>query len=69
MASVYLVTGALGCIGAWTLRTLLDHNKRVVVLDVGASPTRPRLLMTAEEMALVSFVQGDISDLTAVERG
>ncbi|MFN8498113.1 MAG: NAD-dependent epimerase/dehydratase family protein [Anaerolineae bacterium] len=68
MASVYLVTGALGCIGAWTLRTLLDQNKRVVVLDLGATPTRPRLLLNEDDLARVTFIQGDVSDLAAVER-
>ncbi|MFN8471401.1 MAG: NAD-dependent epimerase/dehydratase [Anaerolineae bacterium] len=68
MASVYLVTGALGCIGAWTLRILLDQNKRVVVLDLGSVPTRPRLLLTEDELSRVTFVQGDVSDLATVER-
>lgn len=33
----YLVTGALGCIGAWVVKQLLDDGGRVVGLDAGGS--------------------------------
>ncbi len=68
MSSVYLVTGALGCIGAWTLRHLIDANKRAIVLDLGNALTRPRLLLTEDELARVTFVTGDVSDLDTVQR-
>ncbi len=68
MESVYLVTGALGCIGAWTLRHLLDQDKRAVVLDLGNVPTRPRLLLSEDELARLTFIRGDVGDLDTVER-
>jgi nucleoside-diphosphate-sugar epimerase len=30
-----LVTGALGCIGAWTVKALLDEGVPVVAFDLG----------------------------------
>jgi nucleoside-diphosphate-sugar epimerase len=36
----HLVTGALGCIGAWVVRQLLDDGERVVALDAGGSDHR-----------------------------
>ena len=47
----FLVTGALGCIGAWTLRLLVREGISVVAFDLSAQPTRPRLLMTSDELA------------------
>ena len=66
--SRFLVTGALGCIGAWTLYHLTQAGKSAVVLDVSTTPTRPRLLMDDEQVAQVQFIQGDITDLGQVER-
>jgi nucleoside-diphosphate-sugar epimerase len=66
-AERFLVTGALGCIGAWTVRGLVRDGAQVVALDVGSDPRRLRLIMTAEELAAVTFVTGDITDLASVE--
>jgi UDP-glucuronate 4-epimerase len=57
----YLVTGGLGCIGAWTLRNLVRSGADVVSFDLGAVHRRPGLIMTPEELAAVTFVQGDIT--------
>ncbi len=64
----FLVTGALGCIGAWTLRHLVAADQPVVVLDVAATPTRPRLLMDDAARDKITFLVGDITDLPAIER-
>jgi UDP-glucuronate 4-epimerase len=64
----FLVTGALGCIGAWTVRGLVRDGAQVVALDVGSDPRRLRLIMTPDELAAVTFVTGDITDLAAVEQ-
>ena len=64
----FLVTGALGCIGAWTLRHLVREGVPVVALDQATDPRRLRLIATADEVAKVQFVQGDITGLDAVER-
>jgi UDP-glucuronate 4-epimerase len=66
-AERFLVTGALGCIGAWTVRGLVRDGAQVVALDVGSDARRLRLIMTPDELAAVSFVTGDITDLAAVE--
>jgi UDP-glucuronate 4-epimerase len=64
----FLVTGALGCIGAWTVRELVREGVPVVAFDVGSDPRRLALVMTPDELAQVTFVAGDITDLDALDR-
>ena len=64
----FLVTGALGCIGAWVVRVLAREGVPTTVLDLAGDPHRLKLIMTDDELGRVSFVTGDITDLTAVER-
>jgi nucleoside-diphosphate-sugar epimerase len=64
----FLVTGAGGCVGAWTVRTLLDQGCEVVALDLSTDDRRLRLLASEEELAGVRFVRADIADAEAVER-
>jgi len=64
----FLVTGALGCIGAWTVRELVRGDVPVVAFDVGKDPRRLALIMTPDELAKVTFVAGDITDLDSLER-
>jgi UDP-glucuronate 4-epimerase len=64
----FLVTGALGCIGAWTARALAREDVPVVAFDLGRDPRRLTLVMTPDELARVRFVTGDITDLAAIER-
>lgn len=64
----FLVTGALGCIGAWTVRSLARQGVPVVAFDVGADPRRLRQITTPEELASVTIVGGDITDLESIER-
>ncbi|MFN0153837.1 MAG: NAD-dependent epimerase/dehydratase family protein [Gaiella sp.] len=68
MAERFLITGALGCIGAWTIRRLLDQGVHVVGFDLGSDPHRLRELLTPEELAGIELVRGDITDLPALER-
>ena len=63
----FLVTGALGCIGAWTVRTLAREGADVIGFDVGSDPRRLRLIMSPEELDVVTLETGDITDLEAVE--
>ena len=58
MQERFLVTGALGCIGAWTVKTLLGEGVPVVVYDLGASRHRLELIMGPEELARVEHVRG-----------
>jgi UDP-glucuronate 4-epimerase len=64
----FLVTGALGCIGAWTVRELVREGVPVVAFDIGGDPRRMQLVMTPDELARVTHVAGDITDLEALER-
>ncbi len=63
----YLVTGALGCIGAWTVRQLVREGVPVVAFDLGRDSRRLALIMPPEDLTRVTFVQGDITDLAAIE--
>ena len=64
----FLVTGALGCIGAWTVRQLVREGVPVVAFDLGRDPRRVALLVEPDELARIEFVTGDITDLAAIER-
>ena len=68
MQERFLVTGALGCIGAWVVRVLVQEGVPTTLLDIAGNPHRLRLIMTEDELARVSFVSGDITDLATVER-
>lgn len=63
----FLITGALGCIGAWAVRNLVRAGVPTTIFDLGGSEHRLRLLLTDEERARVGLVKGDIADLAAVE--
>ena len=63
----FLVTGAMGCLGSWVIRNLVDEGVRVVAADLATEPTRARLLMTEEEIAAINWVSLDVTDLAAVE--
>ncbi|MEM8802284.1 MAG: KR domain-containing protein, partial [Pseudomonadota bacterium] len=58
----FLVTGAMGCIGAWVLRHLLDRGQRAIASDLGTEPVRPRLLMSEDELANITWAQLDVTD-------
>jgi nucleoside-diphosphate-sugar epimerase len=64
----YLVTGALGAIGAWAVRALLDRGHDVATYDLGGSDHRLRLAVTEDELAGLTRIDGDVSDLARLER-
>jgi UDP-glucuronate 4-epimerase len=64
----WLITGALGCIGAWCCRQLVREGHTVVGLDLGSDRWRAKLVMSADELAGVEFVNGDVTDLEALDR-
>ncbi len=64
----YLVTGAMGCIGAWVVRNLLHDGQQVFALDASQDDHRLRLILTEDEMRRLTIVQGDITDLGLVEK-
>lgn len=66
-AETFLITGSMGCIGAWVLRHLVAEGVRVIATDLTTDPVRPSLIMTPEQLARISFVQLDITDLKALQ--
>ncbi|HEY1596559.1 MAG TPA: NAD(P)-dependent oxidoreductase [Thermoleophilaceae bacterium] len=64
----YLVTGALGAIGAWAVRALVDRGHDVVTYDLGGSDHRLRLALSDDELAALTRLDGDIRDLARLER-
>ena len=63
-----LVTGALGCLGAWTLKALLDLGEQPVGFDLGSDESRLRSILSDDELDRVTLVEGDITSAPAVGR-
>jgi UDP-glucuronate 4-epimerase len=63
----FLVTGALGCIGAWVVCRLVRAGVPVAVFDLARDPQRLKLIMSDDELASVRFISGDVTDLPAIE--
>ena len=63
----FLVTGALGCIGAWVCRQLLAEGVQVVAYDLGADLHRLELVLAAGQLERITFLRGDVTDLRQVE--
>jgi nucleoside-diphosphate-sugar epimerase len=62
----FLITGGMGCIGAWVIRNLVAEGVRVSAFDLSSDRHRLELVMGRESMDQVSFIQGDIRDKAAV---
>src|SRR3954454_23197450 len=60
----FLVTGAYGCIGAWTTAELVRDGNDVVTFDLSTDPRRLRLVLDDD----VPHIAGDITDREEVER-
>lgn len=67
MSERFVVTGAMGCIGAWVVCNLVREGVAVSIFDLDSEPRRLRLLLTEEELGRVEFIRGDITDLGAFE--
>jgi nucleoside-diphosphate-sugar epimerase len=64
----YLVTGAAGCIGAWTVARLVQRGDRVMAFDISENRRRLRLLLDERATAEVPWIIGDLADTVAVDR-
>jgi nucleoside-diphosphate-sugar epimerase len=62
-----LVTGAMGCIGAWVLKHLVAQGQQVVAFDLSTDRHRLDWVMTPDEQAAITFVQGDLTDTEQVK--
>jgi nucleoside-diphosphate-sugar epimerase len=58
----FLVTGAYGCIGAWTVRQLVREGVEVIGVDAGDDDHRVRELLGAGELEAARFLKADVSD-------
>ena len=67
MSERVLVTGVLGCLGAWVARAVLGDGDDVVGYDLGEDTARLDLVLGGDA-GRVSLVRGDITDLDALER-
>jgi nucleoside-diphosphate-sugar epimerase len=62
----YFLTGALGCIGAWTARALVRRGDVPIAFDLGDDRRRLADVLEPDELARVRFVQGDVTDAAGV---
>ena len=67
MGNTYLVTGGMGCIGAWALYYLTQSGKKAVNFDQSSDRHRLDWLMSAEEQRQIVFAPGDLRDTAAVK--
>jgi len=63
----FLVTGVLGCLGAWVARAALEDGADVVGYDLGDDRSRLQLVL-GDDADRVELVRGDITDLELLER-
>jgi nucleoside-diphosphate-sugar epimerase len=68
MSTRYFVTGALGCIGAWVVKALVERGDEPVVFDTGTDRRRLEAILDAGHLARVLFLNGDVTDGEAVHR-
>lgn len=62
----FMITGAMGCIGAWVMRNLVQEGVKVIGTDLATEPVRPRQVMSEEELSKVTIAKLDVTDLKAV---
>jgi nucleoside-diphosphate-sugar epimerase len=62
MSPATLVTGAFGCIGAWTARLLVDRGERPILLDYSTDPWRLRMVAGEDRLEKATILQGDVAD-------
>jgi UDP-glucuronate 4-epimerase len=68
VADKFLIIGALGCIGAWTAKRLLDEGTDVVAFDLPGDPHRLKLVMPDDQIDRITFVEGDVTDQAGLEK-
>lgn len=62
MAERYFITGALGCIGAWIVKTLVDRGDQPVIFDQVSDTRRLAAILEPAALARLEFVAGDVTD-------
>jgi len=64
----YLVTGGTGFIGSYVLRSLLRAGQQVVAYDLVPDENAIQLVCSADELARINIVAGDILDVVHLYR-
>jgi len=59
----FLVTGALGCLGSWVVKRLVDDAIGVSTLDLSPSDHRLRLTCDAADLDEIDRREGDVADI------
>jgi nucleoside-diphosphate-sugar epimerase len=67
LADKFMIIGALGCIGAWTAKRLVDEGTGVVSFDLPGDPHRFKLIMPESDIAKITVVEGDVTDQAGLE--
>jgi len=63
----FLITGGMGCLGAWVIRNLVQEGIPTTIFDLSTDDHRLRLIMSDEEVESVNFIRGDITNTDAVK--
>ena len=63
----FFVTGAMGCIGSWVVRNLVEMGINVSTFDLSGNRHRLELIMNDGSLNKVNFNMGDLSDTVAVK--
>jgi nucleoside-diphosphate-sugar epimerase len=64
----FLVTGGKGCIGAWIVKTLLEGDERPHVFDIDSGFQRLSSILSENQLAQISFIQGDVTKYSDLDR-
>ncbi len=51
----FLVTGAMGCIGAWVVRNLVQKGVNTIIFDLSTNKHRLELIMSGSELSEVAL--------------
>lgn len=63
-----LLTGGYGCIGSWIVKDLLQRGDQVWIYDLKKDLRRIRLIVDADALQQVQYLQGDVTDLAALRQ-
>ena len=64
----YLVTGSMGCIGAWVLHHLVNQNKKAISYDLSTTRHRLAPLLTPDQQKAITFIQGDVTNFDQIKQ-
>ena len=58
----FFVTGAMGCIGSWVVRNLIETGVEVTAFDLSENKHRLELIMSDDQLNQINFIAGDLTD-------